>query len=82
MPKIEFDRQTRDLLARQLATRLQDMLGVEVAPFDALDLLDQLADSLGPHFYNQGVYDAQAVIRDRADTTIEAVDQLIRPLKT
>lgn len=79
-PAIAFDKQTRDLLARQLAGRLADTLGVEVAPFDALELLDHLCETLGPAFYNQGLYDAQAVIKDRADTIIEAIEQLEKPI--
>lgn len=81
MSKIEFDKQTREQLARLVAQRLRQELDVEVTPFDALDLLDYLAEVLGPHYYNQGLYDAQAVLRERVESIAEAVEALEQPVK-
>jgi uncharacterized protein (DUF2164 family) len=81
MPRIELDKSTRDQLARLIARRLKDELGVEVAPFDALDLMDYLAEVLGPLYYNQGLYDAQAMLSARIDTVVEAIEQLEQPVK-
>ncbi len=80
MPKIEFDKSTREQLARLIAQRLKQELDVEVAPFDALDLMDYLSEVLGPHFYNQGLYDAQTVLKARMDTIAEAVEALEQPV--
>ena len=81
MAKIEFDKQTCDQLARLISRHMKDELDLEVAPFDALDLLDFLSETLGPHYYNQGLYDAQAVLKTRADLLIEAVEELEQPVK-
>ena len=81
MSRIEFDKQTRDDLSRRIARRLKDDLDVEIGGFEALDLLDFLTETLGPHFYNQGLYDAQAVIKDRSDAIIEAVQAIEKPIK-
>lgn len=81
MARIELEKPARDALARRLAARLAETLDVEVAPFDALDLVDFISDAFGPAFYNQGLYDAQAVIKDRADAAIEAVEQLEKPTR-
>ena len=63
-----------------IAQRLKQELDVEVAPFDALDLMDYLSEVLGPHFYNQGLYDAQTVLKARMDTIAEAVEALEQPV--
>jgi len=81
MAKIVFDKPTRDLLSRQLMRHLKDELDVEVDPVDAGGLVDFLSETLGPHFYNQGLADAQAVIRTRAELIVEAVYDLEQPLK-
>jgi uncharacterized protein (DUF2164 family) len=81
MAKITFDKPTRDLLARQLMRHLKDELDVEIDPVDAGGLVDLLSETLGPHFYNQGLADAQAVIKARADLIVEAVYDLEQPIK-
>ncbi|MBQ1543435.1 DUF2164 domain-containing protein [Caulobacter sp. CCUG 60055] len=81
MARIEFDRPTREMLARQIVRHLKETLDVEIAPFDAVDLLDFLAETLGPHFYNQGLTDAQAVIQSRVEAIVEAVSDLEKPVK-
>ena len=73
MARIEFDRTTRDALARRLVQQLRDELDLEVAPMDAQRLLDLLAATLGPAFYNQGLRDAQAAVQARVDDMAEAI---------
>lgn len=81
MARITFDKPTRDLLSRQLMRHLKDDLDIEVDPVDAGGLVDFLSETLGPHFYNQGLADAQAVIRARTELIVEAVYDLEQPLK-
>ena len=76
MSRIELDRATREALARGLLNHLKRQHDVEIAPFDALDLLDHLAETLGPHFYNQGLTDAQAVVQARAEAMADAIADL------
>jgi uncharacterized protein (DUF2164 family) len=76
--KIEFDRATREALARRLVQRLREELDLEVAPMDGQRLLDILAESLGPAFYNQGLHDAQAAVQARVDDIAEAIAGLER----
>ena len=70
MARIEFDRPTREMLARQIVRHLKETLDVEIAPFDAVDLLDFLAET-----------DAQAVIQSRVEAIVEAVSDLEKPVK-
>jgi uncharacterized protein (DUF2164 family) len=77
--KIEFDKAAREALARRLVRRLADDLDIEVAPMDGQRLVDLMAEELGPAFYNQGLYDAQAILRDRVDSLGEAIAGLEQP---
>ena len=79
MARIEFDKQTRETLVRLLARQLKDECDLEIAPMDSQRLLDFISDTLGPHYYNQGLYDAQAVLKDRAEAISEAIEGLSRP---
>lgn len=81
MPKINLDHQTKDALGRLLVRQLKDEFGVEIEPVDGLSLLEFLSETLGPHYYNQGLRDAQAVVRARADAIVETIYDLEQPLK-
>jgi len=81
MPKINLDHQTKDALGRLLVRHLKDEFGVEIEPVDGLSLLEFLSETLGPHYYNQGLHDAQAIVRDRADAIVETIYDLEQPLK-
>jgi uncharacterized protein (DUF2164 family) len=79
MPKIELKKAARDGLARALSRYLKDELEVEVGGMDAVLLLDFITERLGPHYYNQGLYDAQAIFRAKLDLIGEAVYELEKP---
>ena len=81
MARIDLDRQTQDKLAKLLVKRLKDEHDLEIEPFDAVDLLDYLSEVLGPHYYNQGLLDAQAIVKARADTIVEALYEIEMPVK-
>jgi uncharacterized protein (DUF2164 family) len=78
---IEFDKETRDKLAREIVRHLKDELDLDVAPFEAVELLDWLSERLGPHYYNQGLADAQALVRAKADDVVEAIYGIEKPVK-
>jgi uncharacterized protein (DUF2164 family) len=80
-PKIELPKEAREAAARTLSKYLKDELDLEVNGFDAMFLADFVTERLGPLFYNQGVYDAQAVLSKRADEIGEAILALEKPLK-
>ena len=82
MSRIELDNPTREMLSRLLRRHLKAELDVEIEPFDGLDLLDFLSETLGPYYYNQGLHDAQTIVQTRVDEIIEAVHQIEKPLKT
>ncbi|MEI9889969.1 MAG: DUF2164 domain-containing protein [Caulobacteraceae bacterium] len=81
MARIELDKPARETLARRVRTYLKDEAGVEIDPVDAQRLLDFLSETLGPHYYNQGLQDAETVLKDRVEAIADAIAGLARPVK-
>ena len=81
MTKIEFSKEMRDALAEALSRYLKDELDLEVTGFDAQFLLDFISQTLGPHYYNQGLWDAQAALQKKLDLISQAIDELEKPAK-
>jgi len=81
MARIEFDKSDREMLACKITAHLRDELNIEIAAFDAVLLLDFLAETLGPHYYNQGLKDAQAIVASRADAIVEAIYEIEKPVR-
>lgn len=76
MSSIEFSAQQKELLIQKLQRYMSNELDVELGQFDADFLLDFIAKEMGSVFYNQGLYDAQAVLTDRMDALSDAIYQL------
>ncbi len=81
MTKIEFSKEMREALAEALSRYLKAELDLEVKGFDAQFLLDFISQTLGPHYYNQGLWDAQAALQTRLDLISQAIDELEKPAK-
>lgn len=81
MARIELTKETREQLARALSRYLKQELDVEVSGFDAQFLLDFVTETLGPHYYNQGLHDAQALIKGKLELITEAVYEIEKPVK-
>ena len=81
MTKIEFSKEMREALAEALSRYLKDELDLEVTGFDAQFLLDFISQTLGPHYYNQGLWDAQAALQKKLDLISQAIDELEKPAK-
>jgi uncharacterized protein (DUF2164 family) len=81
MSKIELPKDTRDALARALSRYLKDELDAEVQGFDAHFLLDFIIETIGPHVYNQGLADAQALLAKKLDELGESILTLEKPAK-
>ena len=80
-PPIVLPKDTRDAAARTLSKYLKDELDLEVNGFDAVLLFDFITERLGPLFYNQGLYDAQAVLAKKSDEIGEAILGIEKPVK-
>ena len=81
MSKIELPKEAREALAKAVSRYLKDELDLEVTGFDAAFLTDFMIEALGPHVYNQGLADAQAILAKKLDEIGDAVYQLEKPVK-
>ncbi len=81
LPKIELPKATREALTKTLTGYLKSELDVELGGFEAVFLLDFIVDRLGPHIYNQALYDAQAHVLKKLEALGEAVLDLEKPAK-
>ena len=80
-PKIELPKEARDAATQLLSRYLKDELELEVKGFDAVFLTDFITERLGPLFYNQGLYDAQAILSKKADEIGEAILAIEKSVK-
>ncbi|WP_334164093.1 DUF2164 domain-containing protein [Phenylobacterium sp.] len=81
MARIELEKPVREALVRALSRYLKDELDVEVGRMDALLFLDFISETMGPHFYNQGLADAQAILQARLEQISEAISEIEKPAK-
>jgi uncharacterized protein (DUF2164 family) len=81
MSKIELPKEAADAAAKALSQYLKAQLDVEVGGFDAVFLVDFITKRLGPHYYNQGLADAQAVLAKKVDEISEALYGIEKPVK-
>nr|WP_316629108.1 DUF2164 domain-containing protein [uncultured Brevundimonas sp.] len=78
MKPIRFSREEVAAITAKLRPYFRDELDVELRDLPAEMLIDFLAREIGPFFYNRALYDAQAVLKNKADDLAEAVAGLER----
>ncbi|MCF2947576.1 DUF2164 domain-containing protein [Paraglaciecola aquimarina] len=76
MSQIEFSLEQKSLMLEKLQKYMAAELDVELAQFDADFMLDFISKEMGKFYYNQGLYDAQAVLTDKLDSLTDAIYQL------
>ena len=80
-PKIELPKDAAEAAAKALSQYLKAEFDVEVSGFDAVFLVDFITERLGPHYYNQGLYDAQALLHVKLEQLGESILELEKPVK-
>ena len=76
MAEIEFTKEQKEAIESKLKAYFHEELDRDLGQFEAQFLLDFLVDELGPYFYNQGLYDARALIEKRVDDITESIYEL------
>ncbi|MEO9945027.1 DUF2164 domain-containing protein [Paraglaciecola sp.] len=76
MSKIEFSPQQKQQIIAKLQRYMSTELDIELGQFDADFLIDFISKEMGSLYYNQGLYDAQAVLVERMDSFTDAIYQL------
>jgi uncharacterized protein (DUF2164 family) len=70
---IKFDKEQRDRVVGEIQRYLSDELEVSIGAIPAELLLAFFTERIGPHYYNQGLSDAQAVFAKSLDTINDAI---------
>lgn len=80
-PILTLAKPDKDVIVAKLQAFVEKEFGLDLGQFEAGDLLNFFADEVGPFFYNQGLRDAQAIVRKRVDDIGEAIDNLAKPVE-
>lgn len=78
MTDVTFSPADRAHLIQKLQTYMDTELKIDIGRFDAEFLLDFVSREFGAYYYNQGLYDAQAVVTSRVTELGEAIAMLER----
>lgn len=73
---MNFTKEQKQRMTEKLQHYLQEELSVELGQFDAEFLFDFIANNLGSYFYNQGIYDAQTIISQKAELLAESLYEI------
>ena len=79
MTNIKFSLQEKEQLIDKLQRYFSKELNQELGQFDADFLLDFFSDEIGAHFYNRGLYDAQAILTERLESIADAIYEIEKP---
>lgn len=79
MARIEFSKDERTQMVSKLQKYFSDEMDQTLGQFEAEFLLDFIAKELGAFYYNRGLLDAQAVLAQRVELIVEAIDELEQP---
>jgi uncharacterized protein (DUF2164 family) len=81
MKELKLDKEARSLLTSQIRNYLDEELEIEVGNMDVEFLVDFLSGSLGAHYYNLGLKDAQALFARKADDITDEIYAMERKVE-
>lgn len=78
MDKDLISREEKERFLLKIQRHLSDEVEVELGRFEAEALVDLVADLLGPHYYNKGLRDAQALLARQVEQINDALYEMKR----
>jgi uncharacterized protein (DUF2164 family) len=78
MEKDLIGREDKERLLLKVQRHLSDEAEVEMGRFDVETLVDLVARLVGPHYYNNGLRNAQALIARQVDQINDALYEMER----
>ena len=81
MSKIEFSREEKEIITRQIRRYFDNELDQEIGQFDAEFLLDFFSKKIGPFYYNKGLSDARDVLESKLENIDEAIYEIEQPVE-
>lgn len=76
MPKLDFSSEDQTAIVARVQEYFLTELELDVGRFEAEAMLEFFASEIGAHFYNRGLYDAQAVFTNQIEAINDAIYQL------
>ena len=84
MKPIKFDREETKAIVGEIQDYFRVELDQSIGAIPAEMLMQFFADKMGAYYYNRGVYDAQAALKERMDSLhddLYALEQKTRHLR-
>ncbi|WP_108395573.1 DUF2164 domain-containing protein [Devosia submarina] len=81
MQPIKFSREETKAIVGEIQDYFRNELDQSIGPMPAEMLMLFFAEKMGAYFYNRGVYDAQALVRERMDSLADDMFGLEQPTK-
>lgn len=76
MSEIKLSLDSKNELVNKLQSYFDNELDQELGQFDAEFLIDFISKEFGKIYYNQGLYDAQAILESRIESVVEAIAEI------
>lgn len=76
MSEIKLSLDSKNELVNKLQSYFDNELDQELGQFDAEFLIDFISKEFGKIYYNQGLYDAQAILENRIESVVEAIAEI------
>jgi uncharacterized protein (DUF2164 family) len=81
MQPIKFSREETKAIVGEIQDYFRTELDSSIGSIPAEMLMMFFAEKMGAYFYNRGIYDAQALVRERMDTLADDMFGLEQPTK-
>ena len=75
---ITFNKEEKVDLINRLQSYCEVELDRQLGTFEAQFLLDFISETMGPFYYNRGIYDAQALLQEQLENVGESIYQLAK----
>ena len=79
MSDIKLSTDETDRIVSKIKTYFRDELDQDIGGFEAEFLIDFFAKEIGPHFYNQGLADANRVFTEKAEDIGYLIQEMEKP---
>jgi uncharacterized protein (DUF2164 family) len=73
MKPITFSREETKALVGEIQDYFREELDQDIGAIPAEMLMQFFAEHMGAYFYNRGLYDAQALVRERMDSVTDDI---------
>jgi len=77
---IRFSKEEKEQIVQRVKDYFQRELDQDIGGFDAEFLVDFFSREIGNHYYNRGLYDAQAIIMGKVEEIADAIYEVEKPV--